>query len=96
MRELCFCPETIWADTITDGVVVAHEAVSEDSLFDPGERTMEDLFDDIDDVIDNGFATLDLDFDEDTGALVRYWVDVEEMMADEERGVEVVAVEPVE
>jgi hypothetical protein len=96
MRELCFCPETVWTDTVAAGEVLAHEAASDDNFFDPGERTMEDLFDDIEDVIDNGFVTLDLDFDEETGALVRYWVDVEEMMADEEHGVEVVAVEPIE
>jgi hypothetical protein len=96
MRELCFCPETVWTDTIAAGEVVAHEAASDDSFFDPGERTMEDLFDDIEDVIDNGFATLDLEFDDETGAVERYWVDIEELMADEEHGVEVVALEPME
>ncbi len=96
MRQLCFCPETVWSDTVVDGEVVAHDPVSDDSFFDPGERTMDDLFDEVQLAIDTGFATLDLEFDEETGALVRYWVDVEEMMADEEHGVEVVLGEPVE
>lgn len=95
MRELCFCPETVWTDTVVDGAVVSHEPESDDSFFDPGERTMDDLFDEVELFIVNGFATLELDFDEETGALVRYWVDVDEMMADEEHGVEVVAVEPI-
>jgi len=93
-QQLCFCPETVWIDTVVDGQVVAHEPVSQEAMFDPGEHTMETLFDEVEAVIDDGYATLDLDFDPETGGLRRYWVDISEMMADEEHGVEVVSLEP--
>jgi uncharacterized protein DUF6174 len=93
-QQVCFCPESIWADTVIDGEIVSHEAVADDGFFDPGGRTMEALFDEVDEVITGGFATLDLEFDPGTGALVRYWVDVDERMADEEHGVDVKAFEP--
>lgn len=89
IRELCFCPETVWIDDVADGEIIGHEAGSDESLFDPGARTMDDLFDEVQAAIDGGFATLDLDFDPETGALRRYWVDVNVQMADEEHGVEV-------
>jgi hypothetical protein len=93
-QELCFCPETIWADTIVDSAVVSHEAVSEESFYDPGERTMDTLFDEIEEALTAGYATFEVDFDPDTGAVERYWVDVNEQMADEEHGVDVVSLEP--
>jgi hypothetical protein len=93
-QQLCFCPETVWIDTVVDGQVVAHEPASRDAMFDPGEHTMETLFDEVEAVIDEGYATLELDFDPETGGLRRYWADISEMMADEEHGVEVVSLEP--
>ena len=93
-QQVCFCPESIWADTVIDGEIVSHEAVADDGFFDPGGRTMEALFDEVDEAITDGFATIDLEFDPGTGALVRYWVDVDERMADEEHGVDVKAFEP--
>jgi hypothetical protein len=93
-QELCFCPETVWIDTVVDGSVTTHESAGDETFYDPGERTMEVLFDEVAAAIDEGYATLDLDFDPDTGALVRFWVDVDEMMADEEHGVEVRSLEP--
>lgn len=87
LTELCFCPETVWIETVTGGEVTSHVPGSDDSFFDPGARSMTDLFDEVERVIDDGYAELQLEFDADTGALVRYWVDVEEMMADEEHGV---------
>ena len=45
-------------------------------------------------VIDEGYATLDLEFDPETGALVRYFVDIDRRMADEESGVEVLSLKP--
>lgn len=93
-QQLCFCPETVWIDTVIDGTVVAHESANQESMFDPGAYTMEALFDEVNDVIGSGYATLELDFDSETGGLQRYWVDVSETTADEEHGVEVVSVEP--
>lgn len=95
-QELCFCPETIWIDTVVDGEVVTHVAGPDEGFFDPGERTMGTLFDEIEAAIDMGYARLDLDFDDTTGAVERYWVDVSEQMADEEHGVEVVALTPLD
>ncbi|MEQ8839919.1 MAG: DUF6174 domain-containing protein [Acidimicrobiales bacterium] len=92
--ELCFCPETNWVNTVVDGDVVGHEPVGEESFYDPGPRSMETLFDEIDAAIADGYHTLDLDFDDETGAVVRYWVDVDEMIADEEHGVEVTSLTP--
>ncbi|MEZ5165436.1 MAG: DUF6174 domain-containing protein [Acidimicrobiales bacterium] len=88
VRALCFCMASVWTDTVEDGVVTAHVAQVADA-FDPGPRTMEDLFDEVEAAISEGYATLDLEFDSETGALIRYWVDVNEMVADEEHGVEV-------
>jgi hypothetical protein len=94
IQELCFCPETIWIDTVVDGAVVTHEpAADSDGFYDPGSRTMEGLFDEIQAAIDEGFATFEADYDPVSGAVERYWVDVSEMMADEEHGV-VVQLEP--
>jgi len=91
LRELCFCPETVWTETIADGVVVSHEPSTAEAAYDPGPRTMEDLFDEVQGAIDAGYATIELEVDPETGALVSYWVDVDEMTADEEYGVEVVS-----
>jgi hypothetical protein len=54
---------------------------------------METLFDEVEAVIAESYATLELDFDPETGGLRRYWVDVRETMADEEHGVEVISLE---
>ncbi len=87
VQELCFCAETIWVDTTVDGVVTSHEPGSPESVWNPGERTMEDLFAQVEGAIVDGYATLELEFDPRTGGLVRFWVDVDERTADEENGV---------
>ena len=92
--ETCFCPETVWVHTVVDGQVTSHEPASAEPLFDPGPRTMETLFDEIADAIADGYAALDTDYDPDTGAVISYYVDIDEMMADEEHGVRVTALEP--
>jgi hypothetical protein len=57
---------------------------------------MEMLFDEIDTAITAGYATLDFEFDPATGAVIRYWVDIDERVADEEHGVDVISVVLVE
>lgn len=94
-RPLCFCPQQEWQDTVIDGEVTEHVALTDDIFFDPGPRTMLSLFAEVQAVIDDGYASLDLSFDPDTGALVRYFVDIDERMADEEFGVEVISIEPL-
>ena len=95
-QELCYCPQEQWAHTIVDGEEVAREAVTDDAFSDPGPLTMTDLFDRIQTALDEGYASIDLSFDATTGAVESYFVDVEEMIADEEYGVAVESVEPVD
>ena len=92
-RQICFCPEQEWQDTVVDGEVIEHLALTGDAFFDPGPTTMLSLFAVVQAVIDGGYASLDLSFDPETGALVRYFVDLDERMADEEHGVEVTSLE---
>ena len=92
--ELCFCPETNWVNTVVDGEVTGHEPVGEGPFYDPGPRTMETLFDEIDAAIAEGYETLDVEYHPETGAVVRYWVDVAANIADEEHGVQVTSLTP--
>jgi len=94
-RQSCFCPPATWIDTVVDGAVVSHDPTTQDAFFDPGVRTMQDMFDEIEAAITEGYASIDLQFDPNTGAVVSWWVDVSEMMADEEHGVEVISLEPI-
>ena len=67
IRDVCFCPPTLWIETVVNGEVTSHES-GEEVFFDPGPRTMEDLFDAVQEVIDAGYATLEVNYDETTGA----------------------------
>ncbi len=93
-RQLCFCPQQEWSDTVVDGEVTEHVALTDDTFFDPGPSTMLSLLADVQAVIDEGYASLDLSFDPDTGALIQYFVDVDERIADEESGIEVISLQP--
>lgn len=90
-RQICFCPDQEWQDTVVDGVVTDHLALNVDTPFDPGPATMLSLFANVQAVIDEGYARLDLAFDPETGALQRYFVDLDEQIADEESGIEVIS-----
>lgn len=92
--EICFCPETRWTNTVVDGEVTDHAPLSDEAVFDPGPRTMETLFDSIARAIEEGYETLDAEYDAETGAVVSYYVDVEANMADEEYGVSVTSLTP--
>lgn len=94
-QSLCFCPQEQWSDTVVDGVVTEHVALSDDVVFDPAARPMDVLFDEIQGLIDNGYASLTVSYDPDSGALKQFFADVDEMMADEEYGVEVISIEPL-
>lgn len=91
--QLCFCPYTAFVDTVVDGISISHvpEPASEGTV-DPGPTTMTDLFDAVQDAIDTDPADLDVVYDPDTGAVVSFFVDVSEMMADEEYGIEATVV----
>ena len=92
--ELCFCPQTQWMNTVVEGVVVDHQPTTDDAFFDPGARSMDTLFDEIEAAIAEGYETLEAEYDPETGAVIRYWVDVAANIADEEHGVEVIALTP--
>lgn len=91
----CFCPRTAFVDTVVDGEVVTHEQEPDsDALDDPGPKTVPDIFDEVQAAIDEDPATLEVTYDEETGAVTRWWADYRLDMADEEQGLEVV-IEPL-
>lgn len=94
-RLQCFCPEIQWKNTVIDGQTVETVSVGEEQFIEPETQTMETLFDEVDTTIRGGYERLDLEFDELTGALISYWVDIDEMIADEEHGVSV-TVSPID
>ena len=93
-QEICFCPPGLWIDTVVDGVVTDHVFDGDDSFYDPGGRTMEDLFDGIEALLADDYASIELSFHPETGALDQYYIDIDEMIADEEQGVDVISIEP--
>ena len=94
-QSLCFCPQEPWSDTVVDGVVTEHVALTDGVFSDPAARPMDALFDEIQRVIESEYASLTVSYDPATGALKQFFVDVSEMMADEEYGVEVISVQPL-
>ncbi len=95
-QSLCFCPIEQWSDTIVDGVVTEHVALNDDVFSDPGARPMGVLFDMVQRASDDGYASLDVSYDPDTGALRQFFVDVDERVADEEYGVEVISLDALD
>lgn len=92
----CFCPRTTFVDTIVDGEVVRHEeATGSEAFEDPGAKTVESIFDEVQAAIDEEPATLQVTYDEETGAVTSWWADYRLDMADEEQGLEV-QVEPID
>jgi len=86
----CFCPRTIFIDTVVDGEVTDHrESAGSDALDDPGPKTVETIFDEVQAAIDEEPATLEVTYDEETGAVTRWWADYRLDMADEEQGLEI-------
>jgi len=88
-KLICFCPEIAWKNTVIDGQVAEIVSVGPEGFIEPRTQTMETLFDEVDTTIREGYETLNLEFDDDTGALIGYWVDVDARIADEEHGVEI-------
>lgn len=90
----------MWADTVVDGEVIARVPVFRDEVPRGSEttngKTMELLFDEIERIVADGFARLDLEFDPKTGAVVRYSVDVDTLVIDEEFGLSVLYVGPLD
>ncbi len=72
---------------VAGGEIVSSAVRSEidDSGIDPW--TVDDLFDEIESAIDDGAFSVAAQFDAETGHPTGYFIDVEEMMADEEFGI---------
>ncbi len=90
----CFCPASTFTDTVNAGVLVDHQK-SGDTFYQTTGWTMDDLFSNIELVLADDPARVEAEFDPETGAVISYWVDLDEMMADEEFGIEVVSLEPI-
>lgn len=86
----CFCPQSTFVDTIEDGQVVQHrEAPGSEAFDDPGPKTMETIFGEVQDAIDSEPFSLEVDYDAQTGAVQSYFVDEAENIVDEEHGLDV-------
>ena len=97
-RDVCFCPETELAVTVRDGAVDDVRYTVDPGMGRPPEGlTVDDLFDELQRAVDDDAVEIRATYDTDTGRPTRYWVDLSEMMADEEHGIDVVefSVEPV-
>ncbi len=90
----CFCPHSTFTDTINAGVLVNHQSDGE-TFYETTGLTMEEIFSQIERALANSPAHVDAEFDLETGAVVSYWVDEDEMMADEEFGIIVESLDPV-
>ncbi|MEM7285517.1 MAG: DUF6174 domain-containing protein [Actinomycetota bacterium] len=91
--QVCFCPQLQVEVTVVNGEVVASEVRSEVDLGDVPTLTVEAMFAEIEAQIDAGAFSVSADYDPVTGHPTGYFVDVEEMMADEEFGIAGVTVE---
>lgn len=93
---LCFCPRSTFVDTVVDGEVVEHREAPESEAFDdPGPKTTDAIFDEVQAAIDSDPFSLEVVYDDETGAVVSYFVDEQQNIADEEHGLEV-EVEPLD
>ena len=91
-QEVCFCPQTVVSVTVEDGVIQDSEATG-DWADQVQALRVEDMFDTIERAIDDGVFSISVSYDPETGHPVDYFIDVEEMMADEEFGVSVTDLE---
>lgn len=82
-RLVCFCPELRATVTVENGQVVSFEPEGEIVI---DELTVEDLFADIQAAFDQNAARVTATFDADLGYPVDYFIDEDEMIADEEHG----------
>ncbi len=82
-RLVCFCPELRATVTVENGQVVSFEPMGEITI---DELTVEDLFADIQAAFDQNAARVTATFDAELGYPVDYFIDEDEMIADEEHG----------
>ena len=90
---VCFCPQIQFEVTVAGGQVTITEVRADVDITDDG-QTVEAMFDEIERAIDEGAFNIAVTYDKVDGHPVDYFIDVEEMMADEEYGITVVSLEP--
>lgn len=100
-RNICFCgPDTRRhvRVTVCDGARVRVVRVDDGTTIPPGQwsefLTVAEIFDDIQTAIEEGAASARVDFDESLGYPRDVHIDVDERIADEERGYAVRVLEP--
>jgi hypothetical protein len=84
-REICFCPEVVIDVEVEDGQV--GDVVVTGDGFDTPPRTVDDMFDSIANALDTGAFRVSATYNQELGYPTEFFVDVEQMMADEEFGV---------
>lgn len=93
-REICFCPEILVTVTVR-GAEIVDSQVS--GGFEPGVvHDVPGLFDRVVQAIDHGAYTITATYDPELGHPLELYIDVEEFIADEEQGVSVIGLEPLE
>lgn len=86
-REVCFCPEIVVDVEVVDGEATDVAVTGEG--FDLPSRTVDAMFDAIARALDTGAFRVTATYDEALGYPTEFFIDIEQMMADEEFGVAV-------
>ena len=87
-QQLCFCPEIVVTVKVEDGELVDTDVAGDGASggFTIEGQTVEDMFDEIGEAIDGGAASVEATYDPTDGHPERYFIDVNEMIVDEEHG----------
>lgn len=92
----CFCPQAVVTVDVVDGDIDAVSVEPPESAPVDDGRTVEDLFDVVAGAYDTGAASVSVTYSQTTGHPVELFVDVSEMMADEEHGASVLSLTPTD
>jgi hypothetical protein len=86
-RVLCFCPEIQVTIEVRDGALLDRtvEGAETVEIID----NVEDMFAQVEAAIDGGAFSVQVDYEPETGRPIRFFIDEEQFMADEEHGIEV-------
>ena len=88
----CFCPEQSIEVSVADGDIVesSWKGDWEPTVF----FTVDDLFDELRQAVDDRAFSINVTYDDATGRPLEFFIDFDEMVADEEWGIEVTAFVP--
>jgi len=100
-RNVCFCVDSFLEPvvlTVREGRVVAVQSRSDGTPIPPARwddyRTVERVFDAIEEALDGGADAVRVEYDEAYGYPREVWIDYDERLADEERGFGLEDLEP--